>query len=139
MALKCKIFFETIETSSQGEKIDFKDIFSLREFLKLKNFFKREVILMLSTSAIKTKSALNVAELLDYYLPNYNGKIREIIKKSLETTPETLRNQYIKTLAGKTSPRISIKIKCLECVGWEREEVARCTSYNCPLYKLKPY
>lgn len=33
----------------------------------------------------------------------------------------------------------AIRAFCLHCVGDSRHHVAHCTSYNCPLYALRPY
>ena len=34
---------------------------------------------------------------------------------------------------------LAIKAFCLRCVGYEREEVRRCTSFGCPLWTHRPY
>lgn len=31
----------------------------------------------------------------------------------------------------------AIKEKCMNCCGWQRNEVARCTSYSCPLWPYR--
>ena len=37
----------------------------------------------------------------------------------------------------RLTPRSAIKAQCLECMGWQRAEVARCTSTLCPLYPFR--
>ena len=41
--------------------------------------------------------------------------------------------------AGAASPRTAIKAFCLQCVGYMREDVARCTALACPLHGYRPY
>jgi hypothetical protein len=33
----------------------------------------------------------------------------------------------------------AIKLKCLDCAGWERKEVRDCVILACPLYPHRPY
>ena len=33
----------------------------------------------------------------------------------------------------------AIKLKCLDCAGWERKEVRDCVIVACPLYPHRPY
>ena len=37
------------------------------------------------------------------------------------------------------SKAAAIKLHCLQCVGYERAEVARCSSRCCPLWPFRPY
>jgi len=41
--------------------------------------------------------------------------------------------------AGSASPRQAIKAFCLQCVGYQRQDVAGCTAVACPLHKYRPY
>jgi len=45
---------------------------------------------------------------------------------------------YKKAMGGR-SRKMAIKAFCLECVGWQRNEVVLCTDKNCPLYPYRPY
>ncbi len=60
------------------------------------------------------------------------------IEKSISKIPAKYRKQYIKAINRQLSPRQAIKIFCLECVGWVRNEAVLCTSETCPLYKYRP-
>ena len=53
--------------------------------------------------------------------------------------PSSYRPLYLKAVLGKASPRNAIKAQCLECIGWERREVAACTAEACPLWAYRPY
>jgi len=41
--------------------------------------------------------------------------------------------------AEKGSLPDAIKLKCLDCAGWERKEVRDCVIVACPLYPHRPY
>jgi hypothetical protein len=41
--------------------------------------------------------------------------------------------------ASKGNTRSLIALKCLDCVCWEKSEVADCTAMSCALYPLRPY
>lgn len=53
--------------------------------------------------------------------------------------PKSCRATYLKATRGKASPRVAIKAFCLECVGWNRAEVRRCTATACPLWLYRPW
>lgn len=44
-----------------------------------------------------------------------------------------------KSFAGGLSPRQAIRVKCLDCCGYERAEVAECRVVTCPLWAIRPY
>ena len=52
--------------------------------------------------------------------------------------PVSLRKQYLRTVTGKASRGLAIKMHCIECMGWTREDVAGCTALGCPLYDQRP-
>ena len=33
----------------------------------------------------------------------------------------------------------AVKLKCLECSGWQTSEVAKCVCPDCPLFSFRPY
>lgn len=41
--------------------------------------------------------------------------------------------------AAKTSRAASLKLFCLECVGYVRADVTNCTARQCPLHPWRPY
>lgn len=56
-----------------------------------------------------------------------------------EQMPRSCRAGYLKATRGKASPRVAIKAFCLECVGWNRQDVQRCTATACPLWMYRPW
>lgn len=52
--------------------------------------------------------------------------------------PSLNRLGYLRAILGQVPPRVAIKAHCLECCGWERHQVARCTSVACPLWAYRP-
>ena len=60
-----------------------------------------------------------------------------VLKRLLEM-PESSRRTFLLALWG-TSRQSAIKAFCMECVGWEREEVRNCTATACPLWAHRPW
>ncbi len=52
--------------------------------------------------------------------------------------PVSYRGNYDRAMSGK-SMKCAIKAMCLECMGWDREEVRLCCSPACPLYPYRPF
>ena len=46
---------------------------------------------------------------------------------------ERIKDKNIKSKAD------SIKAFCLRCVGYQYKRVRTCSTYNCPLHKVRPY
>lgn len=63
----------------------------------------------------------------------------EVVELTIENTPVKYRAMAKKGFEGKISPRSAIKLKCLECVGYVRDDVTHCTGYSCPLWRLRPF
>jgi len=55
------------------------------------------------------------------------------------TVPKKWRSGAAKAFAGKASPRAAIRVKCLDCSGFEVAEVTNCTVTLCPLWAYRPY
>ena len=62
-----------------------------------------------------------------------------VVTKRLQKVPSKHRKLYLKVMNGEASPRQCITVMCMECVGWQRNDVAHCTSLACPLYRLRPF
>jgi hypothetical protein len=60
------------------------------------------------------------------------------VKKRFDEMPPRYRKIYLRAVRGK-SVRAAVRAFCLECFGWERGEIAGCTSPACPLYPYRPY
>lgn len=56
----------------------------------------------------------------------------------LNQMPPNYHNTYRKALQRK-SMAAAVKSQCLECCGWQKEEVKLCTDLGCPLYKYRPF
>lgn len=52
--------------------------------------------------------------------------------------PARYRGFYDRAMAGN-SRLAAMTSFCLECVGWDKKEVALCTAPACPLYPYRPY
>ena len=52
--------------------------------------------------------------------------------------PRKYQGIYDRAMSGK-SRKAAIRAFCLECCGWERNEVALCTDPGCPLFPYRPY
>ena len=63
---------------------------------------------------------------------------KERIQKHRADMPAIHRKMYDRAISGR-SHKAAIKIFCLECVCWQKEEVRLCTSLVCPLYSYRPY
>ncbi len=61
--------------------------------------------------------------------------------RDIERTPLLYRVLRVKAALGEASPRLAIKAKCQECVGYEevRESVGNCRSFGCALWSYRPY
>ncbi len=61
------------------------------------------------------------------------------IAERAKQMPKSCLATYLKATRGKASPRAAIKAFCTECVGWNRQEVHRCTATACPLWMYRPF
>ena len=62
----------------------------------------------------------------------------EQVQQRLDQMPVTCRGAYKKAVAKK-SMRAALNSFCLECVGYQREEIKVCTDKACPLWAYRPY
>ncbi len=60
------------------------------------------------------------------------------IQQRLKQMPISCRGTYKKAVAKK-SMRAALNSFCLECVGYQREEIKVCTDLACPLWAYRPY
>ena len=59
-------------------------------------------------------------------------------KSRLENMNKSLRHTYTRVIIGEGSAKMRIKCFCIECMGYEKYEVAGCTDKGCPLYGARP-
>jgi len=52
--------------------------------------------------------------------------------------PDLYKGSYDRAMAKKGRSH-AIRSFCLECMGWQRNEVKSCTSPQCPLFQYRPY
>ncbi|KKL07231.1 hypothetical protein LCGC14_2588050, partial [marine sediment metagenome] len=60
-----------------------------------------------------------------------------IINKA-DSMPRIYRKNYLAAVEGRATPRNAIKAFCLECMGWQRNEVSGCSTIDCPLNLYRP-
>jgi hypothetical protein len=63
----------------------------------------------------------------------------ERITRKRYFVPELYRALFNRCIGGKASPREAIKMQCLECWGYVRNETATCDNAACPLWRYRPY
>jgi hypothetical protein len=63
----------------------------------------------------------------------------ERVSKMIAAAPERTHGILRRAFDDVASPRDAIKAQCLACVGYDRQEVAKCTGYTCPLWGYRPY
>jgi hypothetical protein len=61
------------------------------------------------------------------------------VAEMLRAAPVSARGILSRAFAGEASPRDAIRAQCLACVGYQRDQVAGCTWYSCPLWFYRPY
>jgi hypothetical protein len=52
--------------------------------------------------------------------------------------PVSYRQRY-KNAVERKSMRAAVDSFCVECVGYQREEIKVCTDQGCPLWAYRPY
>ncbi len=65
-------------------------------------------------------------------------KRSEQIEQRRKQIPDIHRANYDKAMRGR-SMKAGVKAFCLECCGWQKEEVRLCSDLACPLYPYRPY
>jgi hypothetical protein len=59
------------------------------------------------------------------------------VQKTRDEMPSNCRGIYDRAMSGK-SRKAAMKVFCLQCVGYVRTEVTKCTSPQCPLFPYRP-
>ncbi|MBO9647399.1 MAG: hypothetical protein J7605_02730 [Variovorax sp.] len=67
------------------------------------------------------------------------GRTPERIAAHVATVPAMYRGREQRAIEGKVPPRVAIKVFCLACTGHIRADVARCSSWTCALWTLRPF
>jgi hypothetical protein len=82
--------------------------------------------------------SLNVSQLIQDARLDVGPAQESAIAKRLSDMPETCRRTYLRAMQGR-SLAAAVKAFCMECVSWDRREVALCTAPACPLYPYRPF
>ena len=61
------------------------------------------------------------------------------VAQQVKQAGQLYRTVMLKAYQGTASPRSAIKAQCLNCVGYNREDITHCTGYSCPLWAYRPY
>lgn len=62
----------------------------------------------------------------------------EYRKNYVKNESEKTQKQYLDTFKSKSKSR-AIRVKCLDCCGFQPSEAADCKATSCPLYEINPY
>jgi len=84
------------------------------------------------------RSTKSVDELLKQAPWPANSTQHRQIRARLAEMPETCRRTYLRAVLGR-SMAAAVKAHCMECVCWDRREVALCTALACALYPYRPF
>ena len=87
---------------------------------------------------ISQRTAKNAEEMLKAASLDVTAAQEAEIAERLDSMPETSRRTYLTAMRGR-SKSAGIKAFCMECVCWQRQEVAQCTAHACPLYPYRPF
>lgn len=62
------------------------------------------------------------------------------VKDDFKNVPKSYQRLYLEVhCSGEKSFTNSIKLKCLDCCCWQREEITHCTVRQCGLWAIRPY
>lgn len=61
------------------------------------------------------------------------------INLNYKNVPKTVQMLYLRVFCTKTSIKDHVKLKCLDCCCFDKEEVRRCSTITCPLHKIRPF
>lgn len=62
-----------------------------------------------------------------------------VVKYVASAVPEKHKIATQRALLGQVARSTAIRIKCLQCCNYEREEVRGCTVTTCALHPVRPY
>ena len=88
-----------------------------------------------TTSKPRERTDFSTEEALSRIEPTRRASIEEMLLE----IPISARRNYLRAAVGKAPPRNAIKAFCLQCAGWDRNEIRRCTAVACPLYSYRPF
>ena len=80
----------------------------------------------------------NASATLNAALSRVAPSRRASVERRCAEMPVHCRKTYLRAVGGK-SIRAAVTAQCLECMGWDRAEVTRCSSPACSLFSYRPY
>ncbi len=74
-------------------------------------------------------------------------RLREMLRDSgkqitnfYKHVPKSIERLYLEVLVAKTTSKTKrIKLKCLDCSGFSRDEVTKCEMQHCALWEIRPF
>jgi len=69
-------------------------------------------------------------------LPHQRQYIEIYLEKSV---PEKHKLATQRSLLGQVPRSVAIRVKCLQCCSYDREEITHCTVLSCALHAVRPY
>jgi len=75
----------------------------------------------------------------DCIMEPLKNELHPAAQRRLEETPRSARRNYRLAITGEGPPRGAIKAKCLQCMGYDRKEIANCVSHDCALHAYRPF
>jgi hypothetical protein len=57
----------------------------------------------------------------------------------LKSVPASQKSLFIGVFSGKRGRTDAMRAKCLDCVGFARNEVRECRVTACPLWRIRPF
>jgi hypothetical protein len=96
------------------------------------------LVRVMDKNAIEAKKQENYS----VYLSKYENFMKSYNKKQrlLDHVPAGIKFLFLKIVSGEVrSPSNAIKLKCLDCCVWSREEAKLCETIECALWHYRPY
>jgi hypothetical protein len=63
----------------------------------------------------------------------------DFLIKKYEGVPQLYKKLFVRQTIGKSSMPAAIKLKCLDCTNYQKEEITKCTVLTCSLHRIRPY
>jgi hypothetical protein len=63
----------------------------------------------------------------------------EQAQERIDQAPERYKASVIKAIRGQLGPKASIRVFCLECVGFSVDSIRNCSALACPLWMQRPF
>ena len=80
---------------------------------------------------------MNATKPLPSVIPD--AQKRENRLKTVSTLAPSKVKLFERVFRGEGSPRQAIKAMCLECLGFNADDIRNCTAPACPLFHNRPF